>query len=256
MAIRAGARRDPEPLAWTLVQFGNLHFHQGQIEKAEAAYQQALEVFPHYYMALVGMGQIRAGQQQYTEAIRHYEQAIALVPAPDMIANLGDLYALIGQEQQAERQYQLVEFIEQVNDLNEIMYSRQLALFYADHHRNLDNALRLAEAELGRRNDIYTQDALAWVYYHMGRIPEAWQVMEQGLRLGTQDASLLYHAGMIAKGMGDTEKAKSYLTQALDLNPYFSPRGATEAKATLEELSMSVKAHGEGHVKHSSDIKA
>ena len=90
----------------------------------------------------------------------------------------------------------------------------------------------------------------------MGRIPEAWQAMEQGLRLGTQDASLLYHAGMIAKGMGDTEKAKSFLTQALALNPYFSPRGAREAKATLEELSLSVKVHGEGYVKTTSDTQA
>lgn len=256
MAIRGGGRRDPEPLAWTLVQYGNLHFHQGQLGQAEAAYQQALDIFPNYYMALAGMGQIQAGQQQYTEAISHYEQAIATVPAPDMIGHLGDLYTLAGQKEQAERQYQLVEFIEQVNDMNEIMYSRQLALFYADHHRNLDTALRLAEAELGRRHDIYTQDALAWVYYHMNRMPEAWRIMEQALRLGTQDASLLYHAGMIAKGMGKTDKAKQYLTQALTLNPYFSPRGASLAKTALEELTVSVNADGGSHESHESNTQA
>ena len=256
MAVRAGARRDPEPLAWTLVQYGNMHFHQGDIESAQIAYQRALDVFPNYYMALAGMGHIHAGQQQYREAINLFERAIATVPAPDLIANLGDLYALIGQKQEAERQYRLVEFIEQVNDLNRIMYSRQLVLFYADHQRNLEKALEFAESERQRRNDIYTNDALAWVYYRMGRTPEAWKAMEQGLRLGTQDASLLYHAGMIAKGMGDTEKAKGYLTQALALNPYFSPRGAKEAKETLEELRLTVKVHGEGHVNTTSDTQA
>ncbi len=256
MAIRGGARRNPEPLAWTLVQYGHLHFYQGQLEQAESAYQQALEVFPNYYMAHAGMGQIRAGQQQYTEAISHYEQAIATVPAPDMIGYLGDLYALAGQEEQAEHQYQLVEFIEQVNDLNGIMYSRQLALFYADHQRNLEKALQLAKAEQNRRSDIYTQDALAWVYYQMGRTTEAWQTMEQALRLDTKDASLLYHAGMIAKDMGNTEQAKTYLTQALRLNPYFSPRGATLAKTALEELSLSVKADEESHETHESNLQA
>lgn len=256
MAIRGGARRDPEPLAWTLVQYGNLHFYQGQLEQAESAYQQALEFFPNYYMAHSGMGQIRAGQQQYTEAISHYEQAIATVPAPDMIGYLGDLYTLAGQEEQAERQYQLVEFIEQVNDLNGIMYSRQLALFYADHQRNLEKALLLAEAERNRRSDIYTQDALAWVYYNMGRTTEASQTMEQALRLGTQDASLLFHAGMIAKDMGNTEQAKTYLTQALTLNPYFSPRGVNNAKQALEELTLSATAHREGNEKHETDTQA
>lgn len=247
MAIRGGARRDPEPLAWTLVQYGNLHFHQGQLDEAESAYQQALEVFPNYYMAHAGMGQIRAGQQQYSKAISHYEQAISTVPAPDMIGHLGDLYALAGQEEQAERQYQLVEFVDQVNDLNAITYSRQLALFYADHQRHLDKALQLAEAERNRRNDIYTNDALAWVYYHMGRTSEAWDTMEHALRLNTQDASLLYHAGMIAKDMGHTAQAQTYLTQALALNPYFSPRGVSDAKQALQELTLSVNAQEEGH---------
>ncbi len=253
MAIRSGDRRDPEPLAWTLVQYGNLHFHQGQLEKAEAIFQQALTVFPKYYMALAGMGQIQAGQQQYTEAIQYYEQAIAVVPSPDLIGYLGDLYLIIGQEEQAERQYELVEFIEGVNVLNPIMYSRQLALFYANHQRNMEKALQLAEAEYGRRQDIYTQDALAWVYYQMGRIPEAWQTMEQALRLGTQDASLLYHAGMIAKGLGKTDKATHYLTEALSLNPYFSPLYLSNAKKALQDLTVSLNAHEKGHESNTKD---
>lgn len=256
MAIRGGVRRDPEPLAWTLVQYGNLHFYQGQLDQAETAYQQALEVFPNYYMAHAGIGQIQAGRQQYSEAINSYEQAIAVVPTPDMIGYLGDLYMVAGEEKQAERQYQLVEFIEGVNDLNPIMYSRQLARFYADHQRNLDHAILLAEAEHSRRSDIYTQDTLAWVYYHMDRMPEAWHIMEQALRLGTQDASLLYHAGMIAKGMGETDTAKQYLSQALTLNPYFSPQGARLANTALEELTVSVNADGGSHESQESNTQA
>ena len=90
----------------------------------------------------------------------------------------------------------------------------------------------------------------------MDRMPEAWHIMEKALRLGTQDASLLYHAGMIAKGMGEPDKAKQYLTQALTLNPYFSPRGASLAKTALEELSVSVNADGGSHESHESNTQA
>lgn len=92
--------------------------------------------------------------------------------------------------------------------------TRQLALFYADHDRKLDEAVKLVEVEAAQRQDIYTSDALAWVYDKMGRFPEAWQAMEQALRLGTKDASLFFHAGMISQRLGEQEKAKSYLQQA------------------------------------------
>ncbi len=61
---------------------------------------------------------------------------------------------------------------------------------------------------------------------------------------------------MIAKQLGETDKAKHYLTQALSLNPFFSPLGATEAKNVLEELLLSVKAHEEGQDSHEPDPRA
>jgi len=249
LAVKAGSRRDPEPLAWGLVQLGNLHFNQGHLQEAEVAHQKALAVFPHYYQALAALGRVRAAQQRYPEAIDLYQKAVAAVPAPDTIAALGDLFLLTGRQDEAEKQYILVEYIEHVNEINQITYTRQLALFYADHNRKLNEAVKLAEAERARRNDIYTEDALAWAYYKIGRFTDAWQSMKQALRLGTKDASLFFHAGMIAYGLGEERRAKYYLHRALETNPHFSLSGVELARVTLAEIEQRLVAQGEPHVR-------
>lgn len=236
MAVRAGSSQDPEPLAWSWVQVGNLHFNQGHLEEAEASYQHALAVFPQYPQALAAMGRVRGAQHHYAEAMGLYRQAIAIVPIPETVAALGDLLALTGNAEEAEQQYTLVEYIEHVNELNQTTYTRQLALFYADHDRQLEDARRLAEAEGARRHDIYTQDTLAWVYYKSGRMTEAERAMTQALRLGTQDALLFFHAGMIAQRLGKQQQAQEYLRRALTLNPAFHPIQADTAARVLKEL--------------------
>jgi tetratricopeptide (TPR) repeat protein len=241
MAIRSVSPRDPETYAWLLVQYGDLHFEQGHLKVAEAAYEKAHHVFPAYYRAAEAMARIRAAQQRYAEAIELYQQAVDIVPAPDMIAALGDLYHLTGQPEAAEQQYAQVEFIARLDTFTQITYSRQVAHFYADHDRNLDAALDIMERERDNRQDIHTYDTLAWVYYKAGRLNDAQKAMQQALRLGTQDALLWYHAGMIAHGLGEFDTAQAQLRRALDINPYFSPLHARRARLTLAELESTAR---------------
>lgn len=246
-AVKAGSPHEPEPFAWCLVQLGHLYFNQGRIGKAETAYNNALTVFPGYYQALAALGRVRGAQRRYADAVALYQQAIAVVPAPDLIVALGDLLMRAGKPEEAEKQYALVEYIEHVNEINQVAYNRQLALFYADHDRKLDDAVALAEAELQRRQDIYSFDALAWVYYKKGRFAEAQKAMAQALRLGTQDASLLFHAGMIAWSLGERQAAKEHLRRTLEINPHFSARDGETARKLLAELERQTVAQGEGH---------
>jgi len=248
-AVKAGAAQDPEPLAWCLVQLGQLYFNRGSLGNAEAAYLNALTLLPQYSLALAGLGRVRGAQQRYAEAITLYQQAVAIVPAPDLIAALGDLFLLSGKIDAAERQYELVEYIEHVNQTNQTTDNRQLALFYADRERKLDEALTLAEAELTQRQDIYSYDVAAWVYYKKGRFAEAQKMMTQALRLGTQDARLLFHAGMIAQELGQLDEARTRLRGALEINPYFSLRDAETARLTLAQLEQSIVAREGTHAR-------
>jgi tetratricopeptide (TPR) repeat protein len=237
---RASRRgRSIEGVAWYRLQLGGLYFNTGRLDQAEPWYAAALDLFPGYSPALAGLGAVEAARGNYDEAIGLYEQAVAAVPQPSLLAALGDLYAHIGDTEAAQRQYETVEFIGQLGELNRTVYNRELALFYADHGIKTGIAVQLALAELDVRKDIYGYDAGAWALYSGGRSGEAQPLMEQALRLGTEDARLLYHAGMIALDLGQRQQARAYLEQALELNPGFSLLQTSEAQQALANLSSS-----------------
>ncbi len=150
-----------ESAAWYQFQLGELYFNTGQIEDAAEYYANALALLDNYYLALAGLGKVRAAQDRYDEAIDLYRQALAIIPQPATLAALGDVYAKTGEAEQAKRQYDTVEFIATLAAINQQVYNRELALFYANHELKLEYALELVSAELEIRRDIYGYDALA-----------------------------------------------------------------------------------------------
>jgi tetratricopeptide (TPR) repeat protein len=240
-AIIAGkAQRAPaESIAWAQWQLGSDHFSLGNLEKAEANYRQSLDTYPNYYRALAGMAQVRTAQKRYTEAVDFYQKAIAILPMPDYVAALGDVYANMGNSVLAKQQYELVEYIGRLSALNQILYNRELTYFYADHEIKHKEALELAQRELDYRRDIYAYDVFAWSLYRNGKFEEARSAIQEALKLGTKDAKLLFHAGMIYQGLGEKEKAKEFLARALAMNPQFHILLAKKAEETLKQLEES-----------------
>jgi tetratricopeptide (TPR) repeat protein len=97
-------------------------------------------------------------------------------------------------------------------------------------------ALELAWRELDVRRDVYTHDVLAWALYRNGRLQEALAEMTEALRLGTRDARLFFHAGLIHHALGHAEQAREYLEQALATNPHFHVLQADVARDVLVAL--------------------
>jgi tetratricopeptide (TPR) repeat protein len=237
-AIDAGQMegRPSESIAWAQWQLGAEHFNLGDLEAAEAAYTAALATYPRYHRALAGLAQVRSAQGHPAEAVTLYEHAIGIIPQPDYVAALGDVFAKMGRPDAARRQYALVEYIGRLSVLNRVLYNRELASFYADHDTKLGEALDLARRELDVRQDIYGYDVLAWVLYKNGQPGAAREAMVEALRLGTRDARLFFHAGMIERRLGHREAARNYLQSALATNPYFHLFQADEARRALTEL--------------------
>jgi hypothetical protein len=162
-----------------------------------------------------------------------YEPVVQSLPELSFIAALGDLYHLTGREQDAAAQYALVEQIAKLDAVNGVLYNRQLALFYADHEVRPQEAYANAIKEYAVRRDIYGADAVAWTALKADKLPEAKRAITEALRLGTRDARILYHAGMIAVAAGEHKRGREYLTQAVTLNPGFDPVQASIARKTL-----------------------
>ncbi len=226
-----------ESIAWAEWQLGAEHFAIGEIERAEAKFRAALETYPGYYRALGGLGQVRAAQGRDDEAVRLYREALAVAPVPEYAVALGDIHAKQGRAADARKQYDLVEHIGRLNALGAAIYDRELAYFYADHDLKVDVALELAQREIAVRQDVYGYDLLAWALHKTGRSREALAPMAEALRLGTRDAKLFFHAGMIHRAAGDPERAREYLARALATNPHFHVLHAAVAARALEELA-------------------
>jgi tetratricopeptide (TPR) repeat protein len=212
-----------ETVAWLRWQLGETAFSVGDYETAEKHFQDSLTTFPDYYRAVASLGKVLAARGDLQAAIGQYEKAVRLLPDPQFIAALGDLYKLAGREEDVKRQYELVEQIGRLSELNGTIYNRQLALFYADHDIKPDEAYQLAAKEYEVRKDIYGADALAWTALKAGKLTEAQTAMKDALRLGTNDARILYHAAMIARASSNETAARDYLQRALKLNPQFDP---------------------------------
>jgi tetratricopeptide (TPR) repeat protein len=237
-AISAGkaVRQPSESVAWAEWQLGAEHFAVGDLSGAEKYYRQSLQTYPDYYRALAGLAQVRAAQERYDEAIALYKKATAILPMPDYAAALGDIYVKTKNPEQARRQYELVEYIGRLNDINKVLYNRELAYFFADHDVKADVALELARRELTYRRDLYAYDLLAWTLYKNGKHAEAREAIEKALRLGTKDAKLFFHAGMIYSSLGADDRAREFLRRALDTNRWFHPLLAETAAQTLRRL--------------------
>ncbi|MGH2593855.1 MAG: tetratricopeptide repeat protein [Anaerolineae bacterium] len=236
-ALNASGSR--ESVAWYSLRLGDLYFNTGRLDEAGKHYEAALRVFDNYYLGLAGLGKVHAALGDYDAAIDLYQRATAIIPRPEFLAALGDVYTITGQHDKAKLQYDTVEYIGQLAAINQQVYNRQLANFYSDHDVHVDEALRLALAELEWRKDIYGYDAAAWAYYKNGMLDRAQEMIEQAMRLGTRDAKLYTHAGLIAQAQGRAADARRLLSEALAINPYFDLLQARVARAALDQLLAS-----------------
>jgi len=225
-----------ENVAWAQFKLGTMFFQTGDLVAAARAHQDAVSTFPGYHRALAGLAQVRAAEGHFADAIELYRKAIGVIPLPDYAAGLGDVYTKMGQTDEAKKQYALVEYIGRLNALNQVLYNRELALFYLNHNLKLTEALDLARKELEVRRDLYTFDVLAWALYKNGQARDALAPMRESMRLGTKDARLFFHAGMIYQAVGDHEAARRALQDALRLNPHFDLLQTTVAERALKEI--------------------
>ena len=218
-----------DAVAWCRWQLGEIAFATGDYETAESNYRDALTTYPDYTLALASQARVRAARGDLPKAIEIYEQIVKRSPHPEHMAALGDYYRLAEREADADAQYGSVE--EAARD--SAHDNRLLALFYADHEINAEEAYARAKKEYELRHDIYTADAVGWTALKAGKISEAQTAIKDALRLGTKDARLFYHAGMIARAAGDEVASRDFLRRALELNPKFDLLQAEIAQKLL-----------------------
>lgn len=203
---------------WYRIRRGELLFRRGELDQAEAEYLAA----PASFAQIDHLAELRGAQGRYDEAIALYRQLIDRVPRAETLHYLGDLYQFIGKTEEAAAWHEraLAAYLHSIEEGN-AHYYHHLASFYSDCVESPVDALRWARKDLEIRHSIYAWDTLAWALYKNGDFTGAADAMTKALALGTLDAHLLHHGGMIFSRAGDLTKGRALLQQTVAVNPAY-----------------------------------
>ncbi|MGN6393032.1 MAG: tetratricopeptide repeat protein [Gemmatimonadales bacterium] len=223
-----------EQLAWFHLRLGDLALRTGHLRDARHELAAGLAIAPDDYRLLGTVARLDAAQHDWRGAVRQGELAVSRALDPATLGVLSDAWAALGDTAKAgEYDHALaVSVLRQPGP-----YHRAWSLFLLDHGREIPRVLENVTGELAFRHDIYGDDLLAWALHRAGRDAEARPAMARALALGTRDAMLYYHAGMIDRAVGDSSGARAALRTALAINPWWHPTQPAEARAVLDSLS-------------------
>jgi tetratricopeptide (TPR) repeat protein len=232
LAVDAGSGQG-EAEAWTRVQLGKIYWSVGRLSAAALEYRGALRVFPGYPYALDALARVEAARGRLAHAIGLEQRATAVIPLPQYVGQLSDLYRAAGKPRLARRQYALIGVIQRLLVANGVKTDLETALFDVDHGVRLSHALALARRARADRPSIDGDDVLAWALARNGLCNQAVASSKRALRLGTQDALKLFHRGMIERCLGNRAAGDAFLRRALALNPHFSVLWSPVARKAL-----------------------
>jgi tetratricopeptide (TPR) repeat protein len=226
----------PQTVAWFHMRRGNLLAMMGRADEAMAQYGEAVALYPTDYRTMTSMARLCAGRGQWTETLAWAKRSAGIVPTPEILGLERDALHALGREVDAKNVDATIAAVGQIESSQGTAYDRMRALYNAEHGIDTAGAVSLAGGELRERHDVYAYDTLAWCLYRNGQAAEARRTMAKALAIGTKDAVIYYHAGMIALSNGDRSGAKSYLGLALRVNPYFLPFAPDSARKVLGTL--------------------
>jgi tetratricopeptide (TPR) repeat protein len=222
--------------SWFHMRAGQLAFDAGDPRAAESEFTSALQLYPDNAMALLFQAKMLRAQGRWRETLAAASRSADLYPLPQALGYEADAQRALGMTAQARATDALIGAEERLFDSQGIN-DRLLANYYAQRAVHLDTALRAALSDYRKRGDeVYADDTLAWTLARLGRWHEARRYAVMATRLGTQDAEVQYHAGVIALHAGATVEGRRRLRAALQLNPQFDPFEAPRARGLLTRV--------------------
>jgi tetratricopeptide (TPR) repeat protein len=217
-------------LAWFHWRLADLALRAGRADEARAELTAGLAAVPDDPRLLGTMARLALVQHHWATAIDAGERALARIVDPATLGLLSQAYAAVGDSARSADALtaMAVAVLGQPGP-----FHRGWSLLLLEQGRDVPEVLARAQAELATRRDIYGWDLLAWALYRSGRPAEAVPASERALALGTRDAMLWYHAGMIRMAAGDSAGGRKALRMAFGINPMWDPFQPDSARAAL-----------------------
>ena len=234
-AFDASAGSPAENREYVRVLIGDLYLLKGDPTQATAIYNTSLSVVPNFMWAEAGLGRAALATGDLQSAISHYQNAVNILPLPELVVALGETQQAAGDQVDADKTFALVRAEQKLFAANGVNVDLELALFEANHG-DPKVAVDDAQRAYAEQPNVKAADALGWALYRDGRAADALQYSTLALRLGSPYATFAYHAGMIALANGDTATARTDLTHALQVRGTMSALDAIAVQAALAQL--------------------
>jgi tetratricopeptide (TPR) repeat protein len=235
MRLAASAGGDTaENVSYIEALIGNLELARGRTAAAERAFRLALSRYPGYAAAEAGIARLEAGRGELASAADRYRDLVAAGGRPDDLLALAELELVLGDRAAARKRIALVDAAHRGELRMGGKVDAGMVVIEADH---LDRRRAVA---LGRRAwsaapSVSSADALGWALTRAGRPEAGLRFARRALRLGSRNASFLYHAGIAARAAGEPAAALRYLGAAVAAHT-LSPLHERRARAALATL--------------------
>jgi tetratricopeptide (TPR) repeat protein len=225
----------PADIAFSRHLLGELAWHSGDLDLAEAQYRAGLAADSTYLPLRHGLAEVAAARGEVDVALAAFAELTSGSPTPDDLLVYAELLRAAGMDDEAAEQLARAEVAHESFTAAGGTDDLTLAELAIAQDRPAD-ALRLAQQEWQRREFADGADTLAWALHLNGRDAEAIEYAQRAASLGARNAEYAFHRGMIELSLGDRSAAREHLGRALDINPYFSPLYAPIAAYTLADL--------------------
>jgi len=217
-------------LAWFHWRLGDLALRTGRLDQGEIELHRGLAKAPDDPRLLGALARLEAVRHRWPESIAYGERALARVVDPATLGLLSQVYAAAGDSARSADAFRAMAVAVRGQPGP---FHRGWSLLLLERGADVPEVLARAGAELRSRRDVYGWDLLAWALYRAGRAADAMPATERALALGTRDAMLWYHAGMIRLAAADSATGRAALRTALEINPHWDPFQPDSARAAL-----------------------
>jgi tetratricopeptide (TPR) repeat protein len=226
----------------TLIRLGRLYLDEGRPDDAEPLFARALVLAPRTVAALAGLGRTALAKRNYTQAVKHLEEALRLDPeAESLHSPLAIAYRSLGALDKAEPHLRLwrnrdifvPDPLKQDLDLMlESGLSYELRGVRALEAKDWKTAAGLFRKGMERtQNDALLrrslQHKLGTALFMAGDAPGAREQFEQVVRLSPPDgidesaAKAHYSLGVLMISAGDSRKAIEHFTASVKYQPNY-----------------------------------
>lgn len=213
---------DDDPLSWRArLSAAEELAELDRMEEALATLDDLAADRPERYEPLFRKGNLLRMEERFAESAEAYGAALSRVDSEERRHWVIYYFRGIAHEQSDQWELAEPDFLKALElEPEQPLVMNYLGYSWVEQKRNLDEAQEMLRRAVELRpEDGYIVDSLGWVYYRLGKYPDAVKQLERAVELRPQDPTINDHLGDAYWRVGREREARFQWKRALGLDP-------------------------------------